>query len=124
MRAGGPASPLSGLAGPFASALSRERAPVPTGHTHGQVPSRRRPAAWPGIGPDGGAAVPGRSRHGTGILACDAGAPAGAGGRAGTAQRNLHFAGEHTSVDFQGYMEGAVRSGYRCAAEIAGRTPS
>jgi monoamine oxidase len=37
---------------------------------------------------------------------------------------NLHFAGEHTSVDFQGYMEGAVRSGYRCAAEIAGRTPS
>jgi monoamine oxidase len=34
---------------------------------------------------------------------------------------NLHFAGEHTSVDFQGYMEGALRSGYRCAAEIAWR---
>jgi monoamine oxidase len=33
---------------------------------------------------------------------------------------NLHFAGEHTSVNFQGYMEGALRSGYRCAAEIAG----
>jgi monoamine oxidase len=32
--------------------------------------------------------------------------------------RNLHFAGEHTSVNFQGYMEGALRSGYRCAAEI------
>jgi monoamine oxidase len=32
---------------------------------------------------------------------------------------NLHFAGEHTSVDFQGYMEGALRSGYRCAAEIS-----
>ena len=31
---------------------------------------------------------------------------------------NLHFAGEHTSVNFQGYMEGALRSGYRCAAEI------
>jgi monoamine oxidase len=32
---------------------------------------------------------------------------------------NLHFAGEHTSVNFQGFMEGALRSGYRCAAEIA-----
>jgi monoamine oxidase len=31
---------------------------------------------------------------------------------------NLHFAGEHTSVAFQGYMEGAVRSGLRAAAEI------
>jgi monoamine oxidase len=35
---------------------------------------------------------------------------------------NLHFAGEHTSLNFQGYMEGALRSGYRCATEIAGRT--
>jgi monoamine oxidase len=33
---------------------------------------------------------------------------------------NLHFAGEHTSLDFQGYLEGALRSGYRCATEIAG----
>lgn len=32
---------------------------------------------------------------------------------------NLHFAGEHTSVQFQGYMEGAVQSGLRAAAEIA-----
>lgn len=32
----------------------------------------------------------------------------------------LHFAGEHTSLNFQGYMEGALRSGYRCAAEITG----
>ncbi len=31
---------------------------------------------------------------------------------------NLHFAGEHTSTAFQGYMEGAVQSGYRAAAEI------
>jgi monoamine oxidase len=33
---------------------------------------------------------------------------------------NLHFAGEHTSLNFQGYMEGALRSGYRCAGEITG----
>jgi monoamine oxidase len=32
---------------------------------------------------------------------------------------NLHFAGEQTSVNFQGYIEGALRSGYRCAAEVA-----
>ena len=31
---------------------------------------------------------------------------------------NIHFAGEHTSQDFQGYMEGALRSGERCALEI------
>jgi len=33
---------------------------------------------------------------------------------------NLHFAGEHTSLNFEGYIEGALRSGYRCAAEITG----
>ena len=33
---------------------------------------------------------------------------------------NLHFAGEHTSPNYQGYVEGALRSGYRCAAEITG----
>lgn len=36
----------------------------------------------------------------------------------GRRHENLHFAGEHTSVNFQGYLEGALRSGYRCAAEI------
>jgi monoamine oxidase len=33
---------------------------------------------------------------------------------------NCHFAGEHTSQDFQGYLQGAVESGERVAAEIAG----
>lgn len=36
------------------------------------------------------------------------------GNRVGT----LHFAGEHTSMNFQGFVEGALRSGYRCALEI------
>ncbi len=31
----------------------------------------------------------------------------------------IHFAGEHTESDFQGYLEGAVRSGERAAAEVA-----
>ena len=30
-----------------------------------------------------------------------------------------HFAGEHTSVDFQGYLNGAVESGQRVVSEIA-----
>jgi len=29
------------------------------------------------------------------------------------------FAGEHTSIRFQGYMNGAVETGLRAAAEIA-----
>ncbi len=33
-------------------------------------------------------------------------------------QGNCHFAGEHTSIDYPGYMNGAVESGQRAAAEI------
>lgn len=32
--------------------------------------------------------------------------------------KNVHFCGEHTSTDFQGYMEGAVATGERVATEI------
>ena len=34
-------------------------------------------------------------------------------------QGNIHFAGEHTSLDAQGYMEGAALSGAMAAAEVA-----
>jgi monoamine oxidase len=34
------------------------------------------------------------------------------------AQGNIHFAGEHCSVNFQGYMEGGAREGIRAAKEI------
>jgi monoamine oxidase len=33
-------------------------------------------------------------------------------------QGNCHFAGEHTSTDFQGYLNGAVESGERVVSEI------
>jgi monoamine oxidase len=33
-------------------------------------------------------------------------------------QANCHFAGEHTSQDFQGYLNGAVETGERAAAEV------
>jgi monoamine oxidase len=33
---------------------------------------------------------------------------------------NLHFAGEHTSLEFQGFMEGGLESGLRAAGEILG----
>lgn len=39
-------------------------------------------------------------------------------GAEGEAVEGLHFAGEHTSIDFQGYMEGAVESGERAAREV------
>jgi monoamine oxidase len=31
---------------------------------------------------------------------------------------NVHFAGEHTSIDFQGYLNGAVETGQRAAQEL------
>ena len=33
-------------------------------------------------------------------------------------QGNCLFAGEHTSIDFQGYLNGAVETGQRAAGEI------
>jgi monoamine oxidase len=39
-------------------------------------------------------------------------------GYEGVAQGVVHFAGEHCSVEFQGYMEGAVREGQRAAREV------
>ena len=40
------------------------------------------------------------------------------GGIEGRPQGNCHFAGEHTSIDFQGYLNGAVETGQRAATEI------
>jgi monoamine oxidase len=40
------------------------------------------------------------------------------GGSEGLRQRNIHFAGEHTSVDFQGWIEGGAITGVRAAGEI------
>ena len=39
-------------------------------------------------------------------------------GAEGEREGNCHFAGEHTSVDFQGYLNGAVATGGRAADEI------
>ena len=39
---------------------------------------------------------------------------------ANSRQGNCHFAGEHCSVDFQGYMEVGAEEGSRAAQEIIG----
>lgn len=39
-------------------------------------------------------------------------------GYEGVRQGNCHFCGEHTSIPAQGYLEGAVETGQRCAQEI------
>lgn len=39
-------------------------------------------------------------------------------GYEGVPQGPIHFAGEHCSIEFQGYMEGAAREGVRAAREI------
>jgi monoamine oxidase len=41
-------------------------------------------------------------------------------GMEGRRQGTCHFAGEHTSIDFQGYLNGAVETGERAASEILG----
>jgi len=40
-------------------------------------------------------------------------------GAEGERSGNCHFAGEHTSIDSQGYLNGAVESGERAAREVA-----
>jgi monoamine oxidase len=42
------------------------------------------------------------------------------GGYEGVRQKNAMFAGEHTAIDFQGFMNGAVLTGERAAADIVG----
>lgn len=39
-------------------------------------------------------------------------------GAGGTPEGPIHFCGEHTSLEYQGFMEGAVETGERAAAEI------
>jgi monoamine oxidase len=36
----------------------------------------------------------------------------------GAQEGNAHFCGEHTSIDAQGYLEGAVETGQRAASEV------
>ena len=47
----------------------------------------------------------------------------GFGGVEETQEGSIHFAGEHTSPDFQGFMEGAVTTGERAATEILRAVP-
>jgi len=44
--------------------------------------------------------------------------PTSSSGAQGEASGNCHLAGEHTSQDFQDYLNGAVESGQRAADEI------
>ena len=57
--------------------------------------------------------------HTLGSYACYLPGQASFSGLEGERAGNLHFCGEHTSVDFQGYMNGGVESGERVAAEIS-----
>jgi monoamine oxidase len=56
--------------------------------------------------------------HTRGSYTCYLPGQAGFSGKEGERVGNLHFCGEHTSVDHQGYMNGAAESGERVAAEI------
>jgi monoamine oxidase len=56
--------------------------------------------------------------HTLGSYTCYLSGQAGFRGQEGRRAGRLHFCGEHTSVDYQGYMNGGVESGQRVATEI------
>jgi monoamine oxidase len=49
---------------------------------------------------------------------CRVGQAATFGHLAGVAEGRIHFAGEHTSVQFQGFLDGAVQTGERAARQL------
>ena len=59
--------------------------------------------------------------HTLGSYACYLPGQASFVGLEGERAGHLHFCGEHTSVDFQGYMNGGVESGERVAIELQSR---
>jgi monoamine oxidase len=56
--------------------------------------------------------------HTRGSYSCYLPGQASFSGQEGERVGNLHFCGEHTSVDFQGYMNGGAETGERVAKEI------
>jgi monoamine oxidase len=80
---------------------------------------------WPGITPHytglATLSYPTGDPNQLGSYACwKVGQYTGFAGYEKVAQGNIHFAGEHCSVYFQGYMEGGAREGMRAANEILG----
>ncbi len=79
---------------------------------------------WPGISPyyTGVASLsyPTGDPNLLGSYACFlVGQYTGIAGYEGVPQGNIYFAGEHTSLNFQGYMEGGAREGIRAATQVA-----
>jgi len=81
--------------------------------------------AWPGVGKywNGLATLstPWRDPNLLGSYSCwKVGQYTTFAGYEGVRQGNCHFAGEHCSINFQGYMEGGAEEGSRAAQEIIG----
>ena len=78
---------------------------------------------WPGVSPTwNGKATFGNAQADPNILASYScwlvGQCTTIAGHEARAQGRVHFAGEHTSVAYQGFMEGGAESGFRAAGEI------
>ena len=78
---------------------------------------------WPGVSPAwNGKATFGNAQADPNILASYScwlvGQCTTIAGHEARAQGRVHFAGEHTSVAYQGFMEGGAESGFRAAGEI------
>jgi len=109
---------FTAAASPYASAKSD---PAVTSYARAFLMQLER--VWPGITPywNGRAALstPWTDPNLLGSYACwKVGQYTSFAGYEGVRQGNCHFAGEHCSINFQGYMEGAAEEGIRAANEI------
>ena len=109
---------FGGAAQPFATAAT---SPQVVGYAERFLNAAKLP--WPGIQSlwNGHATLstPWKAPNLLGSYSCWlVGQYTGFSGYEGVRQGNCHFAGEHCSVNFQGFMEGGAETGARAAAEI------
>ena len=107
-----------------AATSGRASAPARRRRARAAVPRADRAGAARASRSSGTAARPstsGRATRGPGlVLVLEGRAVHGVRRDRGKAGEQCHFCGEHTSIDFQGYLNGAVETGERAAREVIG----
>ena len=115
---GGNGASFTATSSPYASAATD-----PAVVEYAKTFLRELEVVWPGVSKswNGRATLstPWRDPHLLGSYSCwKVGQYTTFGGYEGVRQANCHFAGEHCSLNYQGFMEGAAQEGIRAANEI------
>jgi monoamine oxidase len=117
------------MGGSYGASFTKTKTPFASGDTdpavlkYAQAFLAQLESAWPGITPfwNGRATLstPWRDPNLLGSYSCwKVGQYTTFSGYEGVRQRKCHFAGEHCSTNFQGFMEGGAEEGARAAGEI------